>query len=53
MNSAAGEKPYGSPELSSRYQGQIDPTESRVFEDFENQISKKVRWMKLNFKKEL
>ena len=40
MNSAA-EKPYGSPELSSRYQGQIDPTESRVFEDFENQISKK------------
>ena len=52
MNSAA-EKPYGSPELSSRYQGQIDPTESRVFEDFENQISKKVRWMKLNFKKEL
>ena len=35
------EKPYGSPELSSRYQGQIDPTESRVFKDFENQISKK------------
>ncbi len=40
MNSEA-EKPYGSPELSSRYQGQIDPTESRVFKDFENQISKK------------
>lgn len=40
MNSEA-ERPYGSPELSSRYQGQIDPTESRVFKDFENQISKK------------
>ena len=35
------EKPYGSPELKSRYQGQLDPTESRVFEDFEKQISKK------------
>ena len=33
------EKPYGSPELKSRYQGQLDPTESRVFEDFEKQIS--------------
>ena len=35
------ERPYGSPELKSRYQGQIDPTESRVFKDFEKQISKK------------
>ena len=35
------EKPYGSPELKSRYQGQLDPTESRVFKDFEKQISKK------------
>ena len=35
------EKPYGSQELKSRYQGQLDPTESRVFEDFEKQISKK------------
>tara|TARA_B110000438_G_scaffold256734_1_gene264371 strand:+ start:458 stop:1042 length:585 start_codon:yes stop_codon:yes gene_type:complete len=35
------ERPYGSPELKSRYQGQIDPTQSRVFEDFEKQISKK------------
>ena len=33
--------PCGSPELKSRYQGQLDPTESRVFEDFEKQISKK------------
>ena len=35
------EKPYGSPELSSRYQGQIDPTASKVFKDFEKHISKK------------
>jgi|TARA_B110000263_G_scaffold241110_1_gene245012 dCTP deaminase len=35
------ERPYGSPELKSRYQGQKDPTESRVFKDFEKQISKK------------
>ena len=35
------ERPYGTPELKSRYQGQIDPTESRVFKDFEKQISKK------------
>jgi dCTP deaminase len=35
------ERPYGSPELKSRYQGQVDPTESRVFKDFEKQISKR------------
>ncbi len=28
------ERPYGSPELGSKYQGQTEPTASRVFEDF-------------------
>lgn len=28
------ERPYGSPELRSKYQGQTEPTASRVFEDF-------------------
>jgi dCTP deaminase len=29
------ERPYGSPELGSKYQGQTGPTASRVFEDFD------------------
>ena len=31
----AAEYPYGSPELGSKYQGQRDPTASRIHRDFE------------------
>jgi dCTP deaminase len=32
--STAADKPYGSPELGSKYQGQTEPTASRFFRDF-------------------
>jgi dCTP deaminase len=31
---APAERPYGSPQLKSKYQGQRDPTPSRVYRDF-------------------
>jgi dCTP deaminase len=34
--STAAERPYGSPELGSKYQGQQGPTPSRAYEDFNN-----------------
>lgn len=33
MMSSAVERPYGSPELRSKYQGQVGPTPSKVWED--------------------
>ena len=33
--STDAEFPYGSPELGSKYQGQSDPTASKVHQDFE------------------
>ncbi len=32
--STAVDRPYGSPELGSKYQGQTEPTPSRAFQDF-------------------
>lgn len=32
---APAERPYGSPELGSKYQGQQEPTASRVYRDFQ------------------
>jgi dCTP deaminase len=35
--SSAVERPYGSRELGSKYQGQSSPTESQVYRDFEGE----------------
>ena len=32
--STAADRPYGTPGLGSKYQGQLQPTASKVFEDF-------------------
>ncbi len=34
--SAPADNPYGSPVLGSKYQGQTDPTASRMYKDFDN-----------------
>jgi dCTP deaminase len=34
--STPAERPYGSPGLGSKYQGQQGPTPSRAYEDFNN-----------------
>ena len=32
--STAADRPYGTPGLGSKYQGQLQPTASKVYEDF-------------------
>jgi dCTP deaminase len=39
--SSAAERPYGSPELGSKYQGQSEPTASAFHRDFPNGAAKK------------
>lgn len=34
--STPADNPYGSPGLKSKYQGQTDPTASKIYQDFEN-----------------
>ena len=36
--SAPADNPYGSPVLGSKYQGQTDPTASRMHKDFDSHI---------------
>ena len=42
--STSAENPYGSSNLSSRYQGQKDPTASKVHLDFDSQIKHTDEW---------